>query len=403
MRRYTENCCVYIEKIVNLIDYLYLFVTRFNSIGVQYGLRYVFDSFSFAICRVNFRAVVAVMLGMFIAVVITFEFGVSSHAHAMENGETIFVKSVPETFTPKIIYNSLLIDLQTAKFRIIPYSVVQENDPKFFKYVLETSSSISFNGKYIGASYPYSLDPIRSVIENIIVTPNRLDTLKDEFYARSSNKGRLDWFFSSKGLAVNQPLSITDYATFLEDFFSYSVRVKNRLQLNDCLLSNSCIRETLASMYTFVEYLQGTKLFNDKIFMFSNGTKFTLKPFLFDTTFLLKNESTNIGLYLTDNNITLIFNNKVLYNKNNKFDFNLLRPELLKSEVICDTIKIFSNEDIGSNERKLVGAFNKVHGYVRENSVRTANFSFYTTDYFVDAKLNITFLNFSLNDENTLD
>src|SRR5690606_7055231 len=131
-------------------------------------------------------------------------------------------------------------------------------------------------------------------------------------------------------LQVGKSTPIDRYNSFFEKFFSNSVRKKNVLQLNDSVLSNSFIRETLIyNMCTFVEYIQGAKLPNDKIFMFSSKTQFTLKPFLLDNTPLIKNENINIGLCLTDNNISLLFSNNILYDKSNKFDFNLLRPELL--------------------------------------------------------------------------
>jgi hypothetical protein len=185
----------------------------------------------------------------------------------------------------------------------------------------------------------------------------------------------------------------------VDDIFLNPVRVKNGLQLNSSILLNSSINNVSHQQmyYTFVEYIQGVKLLNDKIFTFSNKTSFTLKSFsAFDVGCV--HRDINLGLHLNDNNIALIFNNEILYNKENKFDFNLLRPELLKSGIICDAVKIFSAKDIA-----LIDVFDSYYSNVHRNKLKGLRFTFYPTDYQIDNNLNITSINFTFNDENTLD
>jgi hypothetical protein len=124
---------------------------------------------------------------------------------------------------------------------------------------------------------------------------------------------------------------------------------------------------------------------------------------LADTSFDNQFKNINLGLYLNETNISLVFKNTILYNENGKFDFNLLRAELLKAEVICDTIKVFSIERIDGDVFKLIERFNKIYGYVRGNTFRTVSFTFRPADYHLHDSLAITSINFTFNDEDTLD
>src|SRR5690606_16436768 len=139
------------------------------------------------------------------------------------------------------------------------------------------------------------------------------------------------------------------------------------------------------------------KSLNNQFFTFSSKTEFRLKATL-DVSFsvLKKNVNTNVGLYLSDNSVSLVFNNKILYAKN-RFDFALLRSQLLETEFVCDVIRSFSIKDT------VADALDSYYGGIHSNMIPGLGFTFYPTDYHVDNTLNITSINFTFNDEGTLD
>lgn len=394
-----ERFYFFIGRIVALLGSLYLHVVRFKAIGFKYGLCCVWLNFSVKLSQFRIIFKIAILFGVFTVFLIFFMFG--SLTYAMENDETIFAEP-PKL---KFIANALLIDLQRAKFRIVPYSVVQENDPKFFKHVLNTSNSLSFNGRYIGVSYPYSKDPVKVFVRNVILDDGRFERCEAVKLGIFSRSAYLDnkvvrFILNQYGLAEDLRVNNSAFSEKMRDFFFNTKG--SRLNLNRLLVNHAYVTGVSNCMYTFVEYLQGTKFLNDKIFTFSHRTKFNMRP-LADTSFDNQFKNINLGLYLNETNISLVFKNTILYNENGKFDFNLLRAELLKAEVICDTIKVFSIERIDGDVFKLIERFNKIYGYVRGNTFRTVSFTFRPADYHLHDSLAITSINFTFNDEDTLD
>lgn len=374
---------------------LRLHLIRFNAVSFGYGLLCVRRDFFF---KVNSEIMqkIAIFFGVLTTVLIVFLSGLSFDAYAMDERNAGVSRSAIKTSSPKVICNSLFIDLQRAKFRIVPYFVVQENDPKFFEHVLETSNTISFNGKYIGASYPYSKDPIETFVRNVILDCRRINAVKDDVYYRSSWVSR-DMIYRYSGLSGDLTKNSERFFGVVGNFFSDGPRLLKRFTLNRSVLDNSYINIPLGCIYTFIEYIQGVKSLNNQFFTFSSKTEFRLKATL-DVSFsvLKKNVNTNVGLYLSDNSVSLVFNNKILYAKN-RFDFALLRSQLLETEFVCDVIRSFSIKDT------VADALDSYYGGIHSNMIPGLGFTFYPTDYHVDNTLNITSINFTFNDEGTLD